>query len=150
MLQLRHCQSSSNKCKTLDELIENLSSTLVFWKSKENFGSLDRFTFHSVAIDEVPVDTGLKLNIHKTFSLRPVSTGVRKEIFNLDDSKATHCGSSHRRCSIKKAVLKFFVILTGKHLCWSIFLIKLQDWGFVTLLKRDSNNGFLLWILQNI
>ena len=29
-----------------------------------------------------------------------------------------------RRCSIKKAALKHFAIFTGKHLCWSIFLIK--------------------------
>ena len=29
-------------------------------------------------------------------------------------------------CSVKKAVLKSFAIFTGKHLCWSHFLIKLQ------------------------
>ena len=29
--------------------------------------------------------------------------------------------NSHRRCSIKKAVLKNFTIFTGKHLCWSLF-----------------------------
>ena len=34
--------------------------------------------------------------------------------------------SSHRRCSIKKDVLKDFAKLTGKHLCWSLFLIKFQ------------------------
>ena len=34
--------------------------------------------------------------------------------------------SSRRRCSIKKAVLKNFTIFTGKHLCWSLFLTKLQ------------------------
>ena len=28
--------------------------------------------------------------------------------------------SSHRRCSIKKAVRKKFSIFTGKHLCWSL------------------------------
>ena len=27
---------------------------------------------------------------------------------------------------LKKALLKNFTILTGKHLCWSFFLIKLQ------------------------
>ena len=41
-----------------------------------------------------------------------------------------YCGrtvrSSHRRCSIKKTVLKNYAILTGKHLCWGLFLIKLQ------------------------
>ena len=29
----------------------------------------------------------------------------------------------------KKAVLKNFAIFTGKHLCWSHFLIKLQAWS---------------------
>ena len=35
-------------------------------------------------------------------------------------------GSSHRRCSVEKGVYKNFVNFTGKHLCWSLFLIKLQ------------------------
>ena len=34
--------------------------------------------------------------------------------------------SSHRRCSVKKAVLKNVTNLTGQHLCWSLFLIKLS------------------------
>ena len=29
--------------------------------------------------------------------------------------------SSHRRCSIKKAALKYFAMFTRKHLCWSLF-----------------------------
>ena len=32
--------------------------------------------------------------------------------------------SSHRRCSVKKGVLKNLRNFTGKHLCWSLFLIK--------------------------
>ena len=32
--------------------------------------------------------------------------------------------SSHWRCSIKKAILKHFVIFTGKHLCWGLFFDK--------------------------
>ena len=42
----------------------------------------------------------------------------------------------------KEAILKNFAVFTGKHLCWSFFFIKP-----VTLLKRDSNTGVLLWIL---
>ena len=34
--------------------------------------------------------------------------------------------SSHRSCSVQKRALKNF---TGKHLCWSLFLIKLQVAG---------------------
>ena len=33
-------------------------------------------------------------------------------------------------CSIKKAVLKIFAIFTGKYLCWSLHLIKLQALDF--------------------
>ena len=36
------------------------------------------------------------------------------------------CKSSHRRCSVKKRVLKDIANFTGKHLCWCLFLIKLQ------------------------
>ena len=35
-------------------------------------------------------------------------------------------------------VLKNFANLTGKHLCWNLFLIKLQVSRPATLLKRDS------------
>ena len=34
---------------------------------------------------------------------------------------------SHWRCSEKKDVLKDLANFTGKHLCWSLFLIKLQS-----------------------
>ena len=47
----------------------------------------------------------------------------------------------------KKAVLRNFAIFTGKHLCWSLFLIKLQ--AFRPDSKRDSNTGVFLGILRN-
>ena len=37
-----------------------------------------------------------------------------------------NCRSSHRRYSMKKGVLKNFAIFTRRHLCKSLFLIKLQ------------------------
>ena len=50
----------------------------------------------------------------------------------------------------KKDVRKNFANFTGKHLCWSFLIIKLQVFMPATLLKRDSNTGiFLLWNLQN-
>ena len=36
-----------------------------------------------------------------------------------------------------------------KHVCWSLFLIKLQSIRPATLLKRGSNIGVFLWLLQN-
>ena len=47
------------------------------------------------------------------------------------------------------AVLKHFSIFTGKHMCWSLFLIKLKSWRPATLLKEDSNTLVFQWILQN-
>ena len=49
----------------------------------------------------------------------------------------------------KISVLKYFAILTGKHLCWSLFLIKLQAFKPATLLKRDPNTSVFLRILRN-
>ena len=48
----------------------------------------------------------------------------------------------------KRAVFKDFVIFIRKHLCWSLFLIKLQTRP-ATLLRRDSHTSLLLWILSN-
>ena len=49
----------------------------------------------------------------------------------------------------KIGVLKNFAIFPRKHLCQSYFLIKLQAWRSVTLLKRDSNTGVFLPVLWN-
>ena len=45
----------------------------------------------------------------------------------------------------KKFVLKKFAKLTGKHLCQSLFLIKLQAWGLqLDFLKKPCNRCFLV------
>ena len=53
--------------------------------------------------------------------------------------------SSHRGCSVRKGVLRNFAKFTGKHLCQSLFLIKMQDWDLQLYLKRDSGLGVFLW-----
>ena len=40
--------------------------------------------------------------------------------------------------------------MTGKHLCWSLLLTKLQAFRTATLLKRESNRGIFLSNLQNV
>ena len=47
-------------------------------------------------------------------------------------------------CFVEKDVFKNFANFTGKHLCWSLFSKKLQDFWLATLLKRDSNTGVFL------
>ena len=56
--------------------------------------------------------------------------------------------SSRSQKFFKIGVLKNFAIFTGKHLCWSLFLIKLQVWNPVTSLKRDSNTVVFLWYCE--
>ena len=43
-------------------------------------------------------------------------------------------GSSHRRCSVRKGVLRNFVKFTGKHLCQNMFFNKVA--GLSLLEKR--------------
>ena len=49
------------------------------------------------------------------------------------------CRSSRPQTFFETSVLKKFAILIGKHLCWGLFLIKLQTFRSAALLKRDSN-----------
>ena len=51
-------------------------------------------------------------------------------VFSFQKDKSSHC-----RCSLKKYVLKNFANFTGKHLCWSFFLIKWNH--FYTIIKSN-------------
>ena len=68
--------------------------------------------------------------------------GKNQILWSLTWTKFSLFRSNHRRCSVKKGVLKNFANFTGKHLRWSLSLIKLRP---ATLLKRDSNTGVFLW-----
>ena len=56
--------------------------------------------------------------------------------------------SSHLQILFKISVLKNFANFTGKHLYWSLFLIKLQIWRLANLLWKDSNTGVMRKKLQ--
>ena len=56
-------------------------------------------------------------------------------------SQGTQVKSSNRKCSVNKVVVKYFAIFAnfaGNHLCWYLFLIKLQVFGPATSLKVFS------------
>ena len=57
--------------------------------------------------------------------------------------------SSRSQMSCKIDVFKNFAVITGKHLCWSLFVIKLPACKPANLLKRDSNTSVFLLILLN-
>ena len=65
-------------------------------------------------------------------------------IFHFESTKFR---SSHLQMSFKIDAFKNFTIFTGKHLCWSVFVIKLPDCKPVNLLKRDFNTSVFLLIL---
>ena len=47
-------------------------------------------------------------------------------------SNIRNCRSSHRRCSLRKGILRNFAKFIGKHLFQSLFLIKLQAWALLS------------------
>ena len=63
--------------------------------------------------------------------------------------KQTTYRSSCLHMFFKICVVDNFPNFTGKHLCWSCFLITFQTWRPATLLKRDSNTSVFLWNLWN-
>ena len=63
----------------------------------------------------------------------------------LDFLKMLNIGRSSRsQMFFKVGVFKPYTNFTGKQLCWSLYLIKLQAFRAVILLKRDSNTGVFL------
>ena len=65
-------------------------------------------------------------NLRKIHRKTPVS----EPLFN----KVTSVRSSHRRCSVRKSVLRNFAKFTGKHQCQSLFLNKVAGLKPATLL----------------
>ena len=106
-------------------------------------------SFHTPCKHKKTYDVDLKL-LSGVIERQPVAWhGLR--ITNPSNHKTVRImnKSSHRRCSIKEAVLKNFAIFTGKRLRLSFILIKLQATRLATLLKRNSSKGIFLWIMQN-
>ena len=52
---------------------------------------------------------------------------------------ALNLRSSHCHSSVKKGILRNFANVTGKKLCWSLFLIESQVLTLAAILKRHSN-----------
>ena len=52
--------------------------------------------------------------------------------------------SSHWRCSIKKAILKHFVIFTGKHLCRGLFFNKVAGHQLCNFIKKRLQHRYYL------
>ena len=58
--------------------------------------------------------------------------------------------SRHWEEFCKKDVLKNFTLLTGKHLCQSLFFNKAGDWKLKHYLKGGLGTGVFPWILRKL
>ena len=52
--------------------------------------------------------------------------------------------SSHQKCSIKKAILKHFVIFTGKHLCMGLLFNKVAGHQTCSFIKKRVQHRYYL------
>ena len=96
--------------------------------------SLIKLIFYSMSRSEAPKAVDLKLQDRirrNNSSIRYVSPKrVNETMFVL------YYLSSRPKVFCKKGVLRKCSKLTGKTLCWSIFLIKLQGWGLQLYYKE--------------
>ena len=78
-----------------------------------------------------------------------VSKRLSAKVYTLSPFYFTSLQKQSPVLFYKKVVLKYFAIITEKHLFWGFFLIKLQAFSPETLLKRNSNTAAFLWILRH-
>ena len=89
---------------------------------------------------------------HKCFPANALRN-IYENIFKWPDEKfgPTLLKSSSSHIFFKIYIFKNFSTFTEKHLCWNLFLIKLQTSRPATqVLKRDCNTGVFLRILKKI
>ena len=72
----------------------------------------------------------------KNFQYHRYSKTYFHSFIPLNLNSLTSFRSSHRRCSVKKGVLRNFAKFTGKHLCQSLFFNKVAGLRPETLLKK--------------
>ena len=73
------------------------------------------------------------------------SFGARLPL-EIPRNSSTIFRSNHRRCSIKKAFLKHFVIFTGKHL--GLFFNKVAGHQSCSFIKKRLQHSIFLWISE--
>ena len=99
--------------------------------------------------------------INETWTTTPINllkknltcTSICKAYFMkiFADAKASlvfinsKCRSSRSQMFFKIGVLKNFIIFTGKHLCWSLFLIKLQAFNCFPVNNAKILKAAFLW-----
>ena len=92
---------------------------------------------------------GLVANKMIAYKKPSVSKRLSAKVYTLSPFYFTSLQKQSPVLFYKKVVLKYFAIITEKHLFWGLFLIKLQAFSPATLLKRNSNTAAFLSVFQN-
>ena len=71
-------------------------------------------------------------------------TNISQVEFEILRNSSTIFRSSHRRCYIKKAILKHFVIFTRKHLCWDLFINEVAGHQACNFTKKRLQHSHFL------
>ena len=103
----------------------------------------ERWTLNVVQQFAIPGLVAYKLIVCKKPS---VSKRLSPQVYTLSPFSFTLLQKQLPVLFYKKVVLKYFGVITEKHLLWGLLL---QCFGPATLLKRNSNTAAFLWILQN-
>ena len=72
------------------------------------------------------------------------------KIFTKLVPSQTPSNNSHQRCSVKEGALKNLRNFTGKHLCWSLFLIKVWSLFQRRCFPKKFAKFLATFILKNI
>ena len=89
----------------------------------------------------------LRAQVGTRFRTRDADLKTKNQICDSDLKPLGPCNSkplkqsksSRSQMFFEIGCFKNFAIFTGKHLCWGLFLIKLQAFRLATFSKRDSN-----------
>ena len=83
-------------------------------------------------------------NIFKNLSPLRILLYKYFSIWEILKNYSTIFRSSHWRCSIKKAILKNFVIFTGKYLCRGLFFNKVANHQACNFIKKRLQHRYYI------
>ena len=101
----------------------------MFWKISQNSLKNTRSSHPEVVCQKMCLKF---CKIHTRYIFAGVSFLTKLQVGNLQPAEA----------AAGDCVLKIFANFTGKNLCWSLFLMKLEIWGPVTLWKKTPTLVF--------
>ena len=88
--------------------------------------------------------------LYESFSFINSSVKISQVELKIFRNSSTIFRRRHRTCSMKKPILKHFVIFTGKHLCWGLFFNQIAGHETCGLFFANIGKFVRRPILKNI